>query len=376
MLAPFWADLTGEGDAGAGSGRDLRGHGQWRWQLWVVVEFRLNAFGTDDLKVFQVWIGLNGEQDITFNYDPAHTNLDGLVLTEDGGGLTIGAENEDGSGGDQVDETEEEDNLPAVDYSIVSTDPEPGDSVTMTVEAEGLTPGVSTVRSEATSPIVSGVTRVESEVEVIRAATENDAYVAAVFNDLLGRDPSPFELDRWVTRLERGTSTRLQFTTALTNTDEWRGLVVDRFYDQILDRPPTAGERATQIDRLDAGLAEKTLVGRLAGSGEFFTAAGGTNDGFVDLLFDRLLGRDPSAAEVDALVARIDGGTSRRTVATSVYQRLESRNLRVEALYDQYLHHPPSAARRAHFAEKLKTQSDTWVTTRLVSSQEYFDNAT
>ena len=71
-------------------------------------EWRLNAFGTDDLHVFQVWIGLNGVQDITFNYDPENHDLDGLLLAADdpvNGGLTVGAENEPGTGGDQLDTT-------------------------------------------------------------------------------------------------------------------------------------------------------------------------------------------------------------------------------------------------------------------------------
>ncbi len=373
-LAPFWADLTGEGDANP----DPDGIYAVALGPFTVFEFRLNAFGTDELKVFQVWLGTGSEQDISFNYDPANHSLDGLLLTVDdpSGGLTVGADNEDGTGGDQLDATPEEDTLPETDLAVVSTDPTPGDEVSLEVEVEGTNPGTAVFRGEMESPIVSGVTQEQTTLQVVRAATEFDAYVAQAYLDLLGRDPTGAELEDWATRLADGTTTRLGFTNALTTTDEYRGLVVDRLYQLVLHRDPTAGERTTQVSRLAAGLAEKDMVGRLGGSGEFFTQAGGTNAGFVDLLFERLVDHPPSSATRDRLVSQILGGRSRTSVATAIYQRLDSRNLRVDALFDTYLHREPSPERRAHYANLLKTRSDTFVAARLVSSQEYFDNAT
>lgn len=72
MLAPLWSDLEGtdaEGifaliltDTGTGDS-------------WIVVEYRVEVFGTEIPEVLQVWIGLNNdtnpEQDITYAYDPA-----------------------------------------------------------------------------------------------------------------------------------------------------------------------------------------------------------------------------------------------------------------------------------------------------------------
>jgi hypothetical protein len=144
----------------------------------------------------------------------------------------------------------------------------------------------------------------------------------------------------------------------------------------VLDRAPTVNERAAQVTRLRNGATERALVGRLGGSAGFFNQAGGTNAGFVDLLFDRLLGHPPTDTARANLVARIEGGRSRSSVATAIYQRADSRGLRVDALFDQYLDRAPTPERRAHYARLLLTRSDTFVTTRLVGSQEHFDNAT
>jgi hypothetical protein len=373
ILAPFWADLTGEGDAAPAPGGFYAatvGGG-----AYTVFEFRLNAFGTDDLKVFQLWIGHDGVQDISFNY--GDVSLDGITpssVDPENGGLTIGAENEVGDG-EQLDAAPEDDDLPTVDIAVVSTDPSPADEATLTVDVAGANPGTGTVRGELRSPIVSGVTRVSDQIEVFRAATELDSFVAQAYLDLFDRDPTDSELDAAVSALQSGT-TRTRFVTGLTQTDEWRGVVVDRLYELVLDRAPTAGERITQVARLANGTTEKALVGRLGGSSGFYSQAGGTDAGFVDLLFQRLVGHSPSTATRNNLVAQIEGGRSRATVATRVYQRQDSRNQRVDALFDQYLHRAPTAERRAHYAQVLVTKSDTFVVTKLVGSQEYFTNAT
>ena len=38
---------------------------------WIVVEWRVNDFGTTNTRRFQVWLGSGGPQDISFSYDPA-----------------------------------------------------------------------------------------------------------------------------------------------------------------------------------------------------------------------------------------------------------------------------------------------------------------
>ena len=92
VLAPFWTDLDGTGAPGIFIATLTDGVNDW-----IVVESRLNVFGTTSQRVMQVWIGVNGTEDITFAYDPA--NLPGRS-----GGLSfnVGAENAEGSAGGQI----------------------------------------------------------------------------------------------------------------------------------------------------------------------------------------------------------------------------------------------------------------------------------
>ncbi len=81
MLAPFWTDL----DPGAGG--DLRiahlidsGSGD----AWLVIDwFEVANFADREANSFQIWIGINGVEDISFTY--------GAVSDGDLGFLTVGA---------------------------------------------------------------------------------------------------------------------------------------------------------------------------------------------------------------------------------------------------------------------------------------------
>ncbi|MGH3384946.1 MAG: S8 family serine peptidase, partial [Nocardioidaceae bacterium] len=151
VLAPFWSDLDGTGAPGIFVGILTDGVNDW-----LVVEHRVNVFGTTSQRVFQSWIGLNGTEDVSFAYDP--TNLPADPAGQD---FLVGAENSVGQG-------DMEAVLPTGDLRVTSSDPVPGDRVTYTVTVRGLWPGVHTVRSEMEATGVSGVTVVESDIRVLR----------------------------------------------------------------------------------------------------------------------------------------------------------------------------------------------------------------
>jgi hypothetical protein len=121
---------------------------------WIVVESRLNYFGTTSQQVFQAWIGLDGAEDITFAYDPG--NLPDAPPA--GYGLTVGAENLDGSGGDQTAPTSPG-TAPTEDQRVTSTAGTPGGSLTYSYKVVGDTVGSRTVRTDMTAPaLVRGTT--------------------------------------------------------------------------------------------------------------------------------------------------------------------------------------------------------------------------
>jgi uncharacterized repeat protein (TIGR01451 family) len=127
VLAPFWSDLNpGAGGAmrvailAAGANR------------WIVVDWAdVKEFSTAKTDSFEIWIGINGVQDISFTYGALNGN-------GDGGFLTIGAENSFGNRGanyyvDGVGTFP----TPATGLVVSSTPGVPGETHTVTFTAKG-----------------------------------------------------------------------------------------------------------------------------------------------------------------------------------------------------------------------------------------------
>ena len=148
VLAPFWTDLDGTAANGIYAAILTDGVGNF----WLIIESHLDVFGTTDERILQVWIGLNGVQDITFNYGNAQPDPNGQDFL-------VGAENEIGEG--EMNAT-----LPTEDFVVVSTDPTPGDSATYRVVVRGIGVGTGRVRTEMTGPGLPGTTIVRTAIPI------------------------------------------------------------------------------------------------------------------------------------------------------------------------------------------------------------------
>ena len=148
VLAPFWTDLDGTGAPGIFIAVLTDGVSSW-----IVIEWRVNVFGTTSQRVFQTWIGINGTEDITFAYNPAAMP----AVPPAGFGLTVGAENVEGSAGDQIAPTLPE-TAPTGDLRVTSIPGAPGGTFTYSFGVRGIELGTGLVRTDLTTPLVRGTT--------------------------------------------------------------------------------------------------------------------------------------------------------------------------------------------------------------------------
>jgi hypothetical protein len=139
MLAPFWTDLDGTGAPGIFATILTDGV-----NTWLVVEYRVNVFGTTDHRTFQVWIGVDGVEDITYAYAAAQADPNGQ-------GFLVGAENILGQG----DMTA---TLPTADLRVTSTSPTPGESASYSFVVRGESTGTGLVTTTMTATGVPGTT--------------------------------------------------------------------------------------------------------------------------------------------------------------------------------------------------------------------------
>ncbi len=159
VLAPFWTDLTGEGAPGISTGSLTDGT-----HNWIVIQWDLNTFGgsgASRLRTFQLWIGVDGTEDITYEYDPTRMPAAPADTTA---GLTVGAENAPGTAGAQLPAG----TAPTSDLRIASTPGAPGGSVDYTVTGRGIRTGLSVVDTGVVSSNVRGKTTVRTNVTVTR----------------------------------------------------------------------------------------------------------------------------------------------------------------------------------------------------------------
>ncbi|MEP7113254.1 MAG: S8 family serine peptidase [Ilumatobacteraceae bacterium] len=154
VLAPFWTDLDGTGAPGL-SVATLTDN----VNVWLVVQWDVNVFGTTDARQMQVWIGLNGVQDISYAYGAATIGASGDPSV----GLAIGAESKNGTEGANID------GPPTGSYLVTSTPGTPGGSlvVTLQVKATGHDDGTLTSTLVA-DLVVAGKTIVTTPIDVTR----------------------------------------------------------------------------------------------------------------------------------------------------------------------------------------------------------------
>ncbi len=156
VLAAYWTDLDGTGAPGIRVA-SLSGGGQ----SWIVVQWNTHVWGDFTpigVRAMQVWIGVNGTQDISYAYDASTVGVD----APPGTGLTVGAENLTGTAGAQIT------GPPAGSYVVTATPGLPGGKLTYSLSIFGRDRGAQALTSTLTSDIVVGTTSVRTPITVTR----------------------------------------------------------------------------------------------------------------------------------------------------------------------------------------------------------------
>jgi uncharacterized repeat protein (TIGR01451 family) len=162
VLAPFWTDLN-PGVGGTMRVGILTGGGN----SWLVFDWESVPNYSGGSNSFEVWVGINGVQDISFSYGPDLTS-------GDSGTLTVGAENKYGNRGANYyysDGTTSVGTLPTPNFDAVvvnSVPGAPGESHVITFTAKGVIKGKWTNCALMTGDIFFGTNTACFSGEVVR----------------------------------------------------------------------------------------------------------------------------------------------------------------------------------------------------------------
>jgi hypothetical protein len=171
--------------------------------------------------------------------------------------------------------------------------------------------------------LAAAVLTIAPPVSAQDARADDEEFVAAVYDGLLGREPEPGGLAYWVGRLDDGAS-RSRVVAQIGDSPEQRRYVVSGIYRDVLDRAPDGGGLAFWSSELIDRISARELRAEVFASPEFFSRSGQTNIGFIDELYRRILNREAEASGRSFWLARLDAGVSRRAVAGSFLASPES----------------------------------------------------
>jgi hypothetical protein len=212
----------------------------------------------------------------------------------------------------------------------------------------------------------------ETKVTVL---SQNALQVRKLYLQVLKREPDPLGWQDWTGRLTRGQGTLGTVASGIFESEERLNPIIAQMYrDYLLREPDQLGLAAWRAVWQRDGGPENVFAGILD-SVEFFTSAGGTNEGWVRQLYRRLLGREVDPTGFRDWTGLLANGTlTRQGVVIGIIKSIEnSRNL-VFGWFNQYLGRPPSAAELdANVAQLQKNVSQRAIQIQLIDSPEYFN---
>ena len=148
-------------------------------------------------------------------------------------------------------------------------------------------------------------------VGIVADPVADQHFVAGLYNDVLGREPSLGEVTGWVNSLQSGASRSLAIQMFLGGS-EYRAREIQGGYATFLGRSAENAAQSYWLGQMQAGASYKTLLAGLLGSNEYYAKEGNNPTGFVQALYANLLYRAPEAGTVERAVGRENSRTEAR----------------------------------------------------------------
>lgn len=195
-------------------------------------------------------------------------------------------------------------------------------------------------------------------------------YVTRVYRDLLHRVPEAAGLATWSTALRRGTPYG-RVANSITSSAEFRSGLIREAYDHYLGRRPDSGGLRGWLGAMAGGLHVEQMEAGFIASAEFYANAGSARAWIADL-YQTVLNRSPSSAEIDWWQARLRAGAGRGSVALGFLLSTEHLTTVVNGYYQQLLgRNIDSSGARSWVSALQHGVRDEQIIAGIVSSPEY-----
>lgn len=202
--------------------------------------------------------------------------------------------------------------------------------------------------------------------------TANSRWVNEIYGDLLHRPADVDALKYWAGQLDGGEA-RQNVVSSIEASPEYRGDQVQTVFETYLHRAAQTADQ-TYFSQYLASHSVEQLSAVIIGSAEYYNnRGGGTNDGFLDALFEDVLHRPIDSSARQFFNGQLASGTTGSQVAAEVFTSDEYVRDLVSSLYLSLLDRPADSGGLGYFAGQLEHgASDSQVIAIIAASDEYF----
>jgi hypothetical protein len=239
-------------------------------------------------------------------------------------------------------------------------------------------------RAGASSEITGGASQLQKgtrEEQIIANLVGSDeyeancatAYVTQAYSDLSGQQIDSTTLQAQSALLIKGAAPR-QVVANLEGTTPAQTASITKLYTTYLGRQPESAGLQHWLWALGNGQTLQQVRLSFLGSDEYYQDAGRTSSGFVNRLYQNLMGRAPSSTETSTWTQQLASGIGRADVAAHVYAVTppEAYQAQVAGYYQTYLQRPASSSDTGGWASQMQqgTREDQ-VIASIMGSDEY-----
>ncbi|HLN30181.1 MAG TPA: DUF4214 domain-containing protein [Gemmataceae bacterium] len=203
--------------------------------------------------------------------------------------------------------------------------------------------------------------------------SQEQVFVGLAYQALLNRPVDTSGLAFFSTMLDNGSADRMQVSLTIQNSNEYRTDYVESLYGEFLHRPADPTGLAYFKGLLASGDTYEQVQSLIFGSAEYFQdRGGGTNDGFLDALYNDVLYRTVDPAGRTGFDQELANSVSTTQVAATVLASPEYAQDLVGRLYEYFLHRPVDPSGLSLFTSALgQGATDQQVIAAIMGSGEF-----